>query len=138
MPVDRTDLERLLPHKGAMCLLDSVIAHDDRTIACRAGTHRAADNPLRIEGRLPALAAIEYAAQATAAHGALRGGAARPGRLVSIRDVRLHASRLDDVAAALEIEAECLAADAAGLAYRFNVSAAGRLLAEGRLTVSLA
>lgn len=139
MPLARSELERLLPHRGAMCLLDSVESHDAARVVCRAASHRSPINPLRVNGRLPALAAIEYAAQAMAAHGGLRGAAgAPPGRLVAVRDVRLHAATLDEVADDLVIAVDCLAADAGGLAYAFAVSAGGRILAEGRATVMLA
>jgi predicted hotdog family 3-hydroxylacyl-ACP dehydratase len=132
------ELERLVPHRGAMCLLDAVAAHDEVRVVCRAASHRAAANPLRVGGRLPALAAIEYAAQAMAAHGALRAAAgAAPGRLVAVRDVRLHVARLDDVVEDLEISATCDAAEAGAIAYAFVVSAGGRTLAEGRATVML-
>jgi predicted hotdog family 3-hydroxylacyl-ACP dehydratase len=138
MPIARSELEALLPHRGAMCLLDSVQAHDAAGVLCRAASHRSPANPLRVDGRLPALAAIEYAAQAMAAHGALSGGgSATPGRLVAVRDARLHAAWLDDVGEDLEIAVTRLAADAAGLAYAFIVSAGGRTLAEGRATVML-
>jgi predicted hotdog family 3-hydroxylacyl-ACP dehydratase len=122
-----------------MCLLDAVESHDAARVVCRAASHRSAANPLRVGGRLPALAAIEYAAQAMAAHGALRAAAgAAPGRLVAVRDVRLHVATLDDVAEDLEVVARCDAADAGGIAYAFVVSAGGRTLAEGRATVMLA
>jgi predicted hotdog family 3-hydroxylacyl-ACP dehydratase len=135
----RSELEHLLPHRGAMCLLDSIESHDESGVVCRAASHRSAANPLRIGDRLPALAAIEYAAQAMAAHGGLRAAAgAAPGRLVAVRDVQLHAARLDDVADDLEIAVDCLAADAAGLVYAFAVRGGGRTLAEGRATVMLA
>ena len=139
MPLaSRVELERLLPHRGAMCLLDTVESHDDTRVVCRTASHRSATNPLRVDGRLPAAAAIEYAAQAMAAHGALAGGAgATPGQLVAVRDVRLHTVWLDDVAEDLEIEATRLAAGAAGLVYAFVVQAGGRALAEGRATVML-
>lgn len=127
-----------MPHRGAMCLLDAVESHDATRVVCRAGSHRSAANPLRVGGRLPALAAIEYAAQAMAAHGALRAAAgAAPGKLVAVREVRLHVATLDDVAADLEVAAACDAADAGGIAYAFVVSAGGRTLAEGRATVML-
>jgi predicted hotdog family 3-hydroxylacyl-ACP dehydratase len=121
-----------------MCLLDAVASHGADRIVCVATSHRSPDNPLRVGGRLPALAAIEYAAQAMAAHGSLTGGLhAAPGRLVAVRDVRLHASTLDDVTGDLEVEATRIAADAGGVAYAFAVSAGGRTLAEGRATVML-
>lgn len=138
MPAARAELERLLPHRGAMCLLDAVESHDDTRVLCRAASHRSPANPLRLGGRLPALAAIEYAAQAMAAHGALSTAAgAAPGRLVAVRDVRLHAATLDDVADDLEIAAERVAGDASGIIYAFVVRAGGRTLAEGRATVML-
>lgn len=140
MPAVDVALETLLPHRGAMCLLASVEAYDAETITCRASGHRAADHPLRVGGRLPALAAIEYAAQAMAAHGGLghAGGAAAsaaPGQLVAVRHVSLHAATLDDVTDDLEVTATRLASDAAGLVYAFAVKAGHRVLAEGRATV---
>jgi predicted hotdog family 3-hydroxylacyl-ACP dehydratase len=140
MPLDRKALERLLPHSGAMCLLDSVTQWDDSRIHCRAGSHRDPDHPLRLNGSLPALVAIEYAAQAMAVHGGVRAPpdrSAAPGYLVAARDVQLHAATLDDITTDLEISATCLVADSTGLVYAFAVSAGGRLVAEGRATVAL-
>jgi len=140
MPLDRAALERFLPHRGAMCLLDSVVSWDDGRIDCRASSHRASANPLRLDGRLPATAAIEYAAQAIAVHGGLRaapGRDAAPGYLVAVRDARLHVATLDEIAADLVITATCEAADAAGLVYTFAVQAGGHPIAEGRATVAL-
>jgi predicted hotdog family 3-hydroxylacyl-ACP dehydratase len=142
LPIRGDALHRLLPHRGAMCLLDEVVAVTDAGITCRAAGHRAPDHPLRVNGRLPAVAAIEYAAQAMAAHGGLGtgvpGAAAEPGRLVGVRDVRLHAQTLDDIPEALEIVAQRVAGDAAGLVYAFAVAAGGRVLVEGRAVVMLA
>jgi predicted hotdog family 3-hydroxylacyl-ACP dehydratase len=140
MPLGRGELERLLPHRGTMCLLDSVAVWDDMRIDCRATSHRIPENPLRIEGRLPALVTIEYAAQAMAVHGGLRarpGHRAVQGYLAAVRDVTLHAETLERIAEDLEISATCLASGASGLLYAFAVSAAGRPIAEGRATVLL-
>lgn len=139
--VDRAWIARHIPHQGRMCLLDRVEAWDDQGIRCRAGSHRAADNPLRAHGRLGAACGIEYAAQAMAVHGALLAApgsaGARAGYLVSVRGVQLHVPRLDDVAADLAIEASCMTRDDSNVLYRFSVSAAGRLLLEGRAAVIL-
>jgi predicted hotdog family 3-hydroxylacyl-ACP dehydratase len=140
MPLARAELERLLPHRGAMCLLDSVQTWDEAHVACRATSHRAPGNPLCMNGRLPALVAVEYAAQAMAVHGGLRTPPGRDpirGYLVAVRGVALHAATLDGIAADLEVSATCLAADLTGLTYSFAVKAAGRLVAEGRATVIL-
>ena len=123
-----------------MCLLDSVTSWDVDRIDCRASSHRSPANPLRLEDRLPAVVAIEYAAQAMAVHGGLRAlpeQDAAPGYLVTVRDARLHVATLDDITTDLEISATCQAADATGLVYAFEVKADGRAVAEGRAMVAL-
>ena len=130
-----------IPHQGRMCLLDWVESWSEHGIQCRANSHRASDNPLRAHGRLGAACAIEYAAQAMAAHGALLAppdsASARVGYLVSVRGARLHVSRLDDIAADLRIEATCITHNENHILYQFSVSAAGRLLVDGRAAVVL-
>ncbi len=124
-----------------MCLLDCVEAWDRERIQCRASSHRAADNPLRAYGRLGAACGIEYAAQAMAVHGALLAPAdassARVGYLVSARGTKLHVPRLDDIAADLRVEASCITRSENNILYQFSLSAAGRLLLDGRATVVL-
>jgi len=124
-----------------MCLLDQVEAWDQQCIQCRATSHRAADNPLRADGRLGAACGIEYAAQAMAVHGALLAPAdntsPRVGYLVSVRGTQLYVSRLDDIAADLQVVATCITRSENNILYQFSVSAAGRLLLEGRATVVL-
>lgn len=136
---DRAWLASHLPHQGSMSLLDAILAYDAATVRATATSHRTPDNPLRRDGVLPIAAAIEYGAQAAAAHGALaEGGASPPGFLAAVRGVRFGADRLDDVAGPLEIAAERLGGSEAGVLYAFVVSGAGRVLAEGRLTVAFA
>jgi predicted hotdog family 3-hydroxylacyl-ACP dehydratase len=124
-----------------MCLLDAVEAWDQERIQCRASSHRAADNPLRAHDRLGAACGIEYAAQAMAVHGALLappdGTRARVGYLVSVRGAHLHVPRLDDIAADLRVVATCLTRSESNILYQFSVSAAGRLLLDGRAAVVL-
>lgn len=130
-----------IPHQGSMCLLDCVEAWDQQRIQCRAISHRAADNPLRADGRLGAACGIEYAAQAMAVHGALLappdGSCARVGYLVSVRGTRLHVPRLDDIAADLLVEASCITRSENNILYQFRVSAAEHLLLDGRASVVL-
>jgi len=124
-----------------MCLLDCVEAWDQQRIQCRASSHRAADNPLRADGRLGTACGIEYAAQAMAVHGALLAPPdstrARVGYLVSVRGTQLHVPRLDDIVADLRVEATCITHSENNILYQFSVSAAGRLLLEGRAAVVL-
>ncbi len=122
-----------------MCLLDCVEAWNQQHIRCRASSHRAADNPLHSDSRLGAACGIEYAAQAMAVHGALLAPPdstrARIGYLVSVRGAKLHVPRLDDIAADLLVEAICITRSENNILYQFSVSAAGRLLLDGRATV---
>lgn len=129
----------LVPHAGHMCLLDRVVACSEEAITCVAVGHRDPTNPLREGERLPALAAIEYAAQAMAAHGALVAGAepAKPGLLASARGVTLAVDRLDTIEDDLVITARAQSRDARTLLYDFDISAAGRPVARGRITVVL-
>jgi predicted hotdog family 3-hydroxylacyl-ACP dehydratase len=122
-----------------MCLLDEVIQWDDRSITCVSNTHRDPANPLRRDGRLSALHAFEYGAQAAAVHGGLRarsvGAIAPPGYLAALRDARLHVASLDDIRSALQVHALRLFGDSVNCVYECRVSARDRLLAEGRVTI---
>ena len=136
--LDRAWLARQLPHHGAMNLLDEVIAWDASSLHARAVRHRDPAHPLRRDGSLPIAAGIEYGAQAAAAHGALAsGGPSGAGMIAAVRGVRFHAARLD-VADDLDVRIEQLGASDAGVLYRFEVSAGGRPLVEGRVTVAFA
>ena len=132
-------LAELVPHAGAMCLLDELLSWDEARVVCRSASHRRADHPLRRDGCLSAIHLLEYAAQATAVHGALVSGAedsAAPAKyLAAARDFDVHVNSLDDIQADLHIDAECLLALGDSAVYRFHVSADGRELARGRLTV---
>jgi predicted hotdog family 3-hydroxylacyl-ACP dehydratase len=141
VPVDKAEIRTLIPHSGTMCLLDIVTEWDDRSIICSSNTHRDPDNPLRRDGRLSAVHAFEYSAQAAAVHGGLRarsvGVTAPPGYLAALRDARLHVMRLDDLASSLRIYAHRLFGEAANTVYECKVSAGDVLLAEGRITIML-
>lgn len=143
--LDHAAIEARIPHRGPMCLLDRVVAWDATRIECLAVNHRDPRHPLRSASGLLAGAAIEYAAQATAVHGALcasaAGDRAAPGFLASARDVRLARWRLDDLPHAdrdeLVVVAERQAADASRILYSFRVHHDGRELASGRVAVVL-
>jgi len=128
----------LIPHAGRMCLLRQVAAWDQRQILCLAQSHRDADNPLRSAGVLPITAAIEYAAQAMAVHGALvePRGTPRRGYLAVLSQVRWSVARFDDCAAPLEVRAVKQTAISGGTSYSFCVSAAGSVLVEGTVVVA--
>ena len=149
MRLDRSWIERNIPHHGRMCLLDEVIEWDAGHIRCRSSTHRRPDHPLRSQNRLGAACGIEYAAQSMAVHGALAGGApagpdAGPGAgiirsevgfLAGLRDVQLHVARLDDLHGDLIADAELIAGDHGSALYEFTLTSEARRLLSGRATV---
>jgi len=140
MIMGRDAIARLIPHEGAMCLLDGVIAWDRGSIRCVSACHRAPDNPLRQDGRLGALCGIEFAAQAMALHGALVGAVGerpRAGYLASLRDVVCRRDRLDRLDEDLIIDAVHLMGDDERVVYSFRVGCAAQEILTGRATVVL-
>lgn len=131
----------LIPHQGAMCLLDGVAAWDATSIHAWSESHRDPANPLRREGRVAALHLCEYGAQAMAVHGGLLasvdGGRAKPGLLVSLRAVELARAAVDDCDGRLDVHAQMLHADATGWQYAFRIEHRGEVLASGRAAVML-
>lgn len=140
MRVTRPEIARLIPHAGAMCLLDGVEHWDDRHIRCVSKTHTSADNPLRVDGHVPAVCGVEYAAQAMAVHGGLVGKTAgRPstGYLASLRNVVCRSDRLDDLAGELVVEVELLAGDDERVIYRFALRVGNHEVLSGQAAVVL-
>lgn len=139
--MQKTDWQHLIPHRGAMCLLDEVVDWDATRIHARTLSHRDAANPLRSDGRLRSVHLCEYGAQAMALHGGLLaqrdGAVAAPGLLVSLRAVKLERARIDDLPDALDVRAEQLLAAAGGWQYAFEISCGDLALASGRAAVML-
>ncbi len=138
--VSPADIACLLPHSGSMVLLDAVLEHDASAIHCLAQRHHAVDNPLRIDGRLPAWCGLEYAAQAMAVHQGLCAGDANPpvrGFLAVARDLVMMSTDLDELAGNLHIQAEKLIAESGRSIYQFQLSSEGKMLLKGRAAVVL-
>jgi predicted hotdog family 3-hydroxylacyl-ACP dehydratase len=143
--LSKHEIAKRIPHAGPMCLLERVIAWDATAIVCEAINHGDRAHPLSYEGVLDVNAAIEYAAQAMAVHGAVLGeleaaqssndGRPRVGYLASVREVRFGVTRLDDLPGPLRIEATRLHAEDTRVMYAFRVTHDGRLCAEGRAAV---
>src|SRR6266576_6744839 len=139
--IDKAEIRTFVPYVGTMCLLDNVIDWDDESIVCVTNTHRDEANPLRRDGRLSALHALEYGAQAAAIHGGLRaraaGATAPPCYLAALRDAHLHVARLDELAAPVEVRAQRVFGDAGNTIYQCSISADGTPAADGRVTIML-
>jgi predicted hotdog family 3-hydroxylacyl-ACP dehydratase len=141
MLINKPEIRTLIPHSGLMCLLDRVTEWNGRSIVCITDTHRDPANPLRRDGRLSAVHAVEYAAQAAAVHGGLRARLADAiaplGYLAALRDVWLYVTRLDDLKSPLQIYACRLFGETANTVYQFRVFTGDVLLAEGRISIML-
>ena len=137
MHLKHAEIEGLLPHQGAMCLLDTVTAWDPENIYCSAAAP-AATHPLLRNGRVPTIIAIEYAAQATALHGALLDAATQPqaGMLATLRDVSLLGVWLPVNNHPLTIHAKLMSRTDAGCSYSFKVASDSQPLASGLLLVA--
>jgi len=139
MEISSLNMAELIPHQDAMCLLDGIEHWDDHHIVCRATSHRRRDNPLRDGSGLRAVCALEYGAQAIAAHAALLGRpgghGAEAGALVAVRDLITTLSHLDEIAGVLTVRADIVLVHEQGLIYDVTVSGAGRILLSGRLSV---
>jgi predicted hotdog family 3-hydroxylacyl-ACP dehydratase len=136
----RAEIAAMIPHAGAMCLLDTVLFYDKEAIRACASSHRDPNNPLARDGMLPVLAGLEYGAQAMAVHGRLTGAVGerpRTGYIAGVRELSWSRGRLDDLTADLIIEAEKLAGEGSGVIYRFSIAAGGPPIMTGRATVML-
>jgi predicted hotdog family 3-hydroxylacyl-ACP dehydratase len=132
-----SQIQARIPHAGTMCLLDAVLRWDATTIICRAAAPTAV-HPLARAQSVPAVAAIEYAAQAAAVHGSLLDGtdAPRDGMLAKLSGVELSATGLDEAGGPLTVRAELLGRADSGCMYAFEVSNRCRCVARGRLLVA--
>lgn len=142
----KTEIAARIPHGGPMCLLDCVVSWNNETIICEANNHRNQDHPLACDGALDTMAAIEYAAQAMAVHGALivehaasvtQSDGPKMGYLASVRDVSCALPFLHELVAPLRIEATRLMGEETRVLYEFTVSADEQLCAQGRAAVVL-
>ena len=129
----------LLPHAGAMVLLDRIVDWNDHEAICATRAHLAPQNPLRRDGTLPAICGMEMALQAAAVHGALRGGgSARSGVVAVLRDVTWSVARLDDARLGeLRALARLVKEEAGGVIYELELNAEdGRSLVRGRAVIA--
>lgn len=140
--LDKAAIEALIPHSGAMSLLDRVLACDAISIRCAAVSHGDPANPLRTGGVLPAPVGVEYAAQAVALHAAITKsrGAEGPqrGYLAVLSNAAWTVDRLDDAGPVLIVEAVQITVLAAGSQYSFRISAGDSELVSGEFLLALA
>lgn len=141
--LEKSQIEVLLPHQGAMFLLDRVTRFDRNGIECIASSHRDPNNPLRHLNCLPAHVAIEYAAQAAGVHGGLLNQQLNPdapaqmGYLAVVSNLHWQMQRLDDLPGDLEIHARRTAVTPGGRAYHVEIRHRGQSIMSGDLVIAL-
>jgi len=122
LPLYPDQIERLIPHSGSMCLINRVDYWDEQAIHCAATSHKDADNPLRLDGKLSSIHLLEYGAQAMAIHGALLTNTATAGVLAAVRNVELYIDKLDNVHDEIIIIANEEINTATGAIYQFVIT----------------
>ena len=141
LSISKAVLCRLIPHQGAMCLLDTVEQWDDTSIMCTTASHRDATNPLRRDNQLEAICGLEYAAQAMAVHVGLleqrKDRRLTVGYLGAIKHLWLRVTRLDDVKEDLTVQATRLVGEVGSFIYAFRVSVERQELLVGRASIFL-
>jgi predicted hotdog family 3-hydroxylacyl-ACP dehydratase len=141
--LEKSQIETLLPHRGAMFLLERVTRFDADEIECIATNHRDPKNPLRDGHCLPVHTAVEYAAQAAGVHGGLLARQLRHdapvqrGYLAVVSNLSWQVERLDDLPGDLEIHARRTAVTPGGVAYRVETRHQGRSIMSGDLIIAL-
>ncbi|WP_178862913.1 hypothetical protein [Thiomicrorhabdus cannonii] len=141
---DFAQIEAMIPHKGGMCLWDSVLAFDEERIDCRTARHLMPDHPLKEQGQLSRLHLIEFGAQLVAVHGGLlslqNASATGPqiGYLASVRQVQFGEFAPDALQTPhLFGQAEQLFADESGKLYQFCIAdAQHQRLCHGRVMIA--
>jgi predicted hotdog family 3-hydroxylacyl-ACP dehydratase len=130
-------IEALIPHRGAMRLLDRVLEADGERVL--AEVEVPFDGLFVRDGAVPSWIGIEYMAQAVAAWAGLRarqgGGAPRPGLLLG---TRRYEARCDGFASGsrLQVEARCEMMGGNGLGqFACRIAQDGRELAVARISV---
>ena len=134
----RHEVERLLPQKGLMCLIDTVLELNGDVITCAADASRP-DHPLRGRDALSVVYSIEYGAQAAALHWLMQDSSktARGGLLLQVRDTHFFEQRLDPLAQPLIIQARCALASSEAARYLFRIYSGERIVSTGNMTIRL-
>ena len=132
-----TRIENLIPHRGAMRLIDRVVALDDDRVV--AELEVPFDGMFVRDGQVPSWIGIEYMAQAVAAWAGARqrqrGGAPRAGLLLGTRRYEAHCEGFAS-GTQLRVEARCELIAANGLGqFDCRVLCDGRELATARISV---
>ena len=126
----------LIPHAGAMVLLDRMCEWRTGYVRCSAYIREHA--PFVSHGSVSAEVTIEYMAQAVAAclgyEAITAGGGVRVGMIIACKRFEAHADQLH-VGDQIEIEAQCISGNEALSHFDCKLSRGGALFSEAVLTL---
>lgn len=130
-------IESLIPHRGAMRLIDRVLAVDDEHVVAEVDVPF--DGLFVRDGQVPSWVGIEYMAQTVSAwaghRGSARGGEPRPGLLLGSRRYEVHCDGFAS-GTRLRVEAHCELVGSNGLGqFDCRILQDERLLASARISV---
>ena len=129
-------IDRLIPHRAPMLLVDEVVRHEGLTVDCRTSIREGM--PFVRDGEVPALLAIELFAQSAASLVSLlardSGTPVMSGALLGTRKIELHTDvfRVGDV---LDIHCEEKMAIGMTAQIQCELRREGELLAGGSINV---
>lgn len=129
-------IEELVPHAGAMVLLEELLEWSAGHARCRLSIREGA--PFVRERKVESAVTIEYMAQAVAAclgYEALLGGAGvRVGMIIGCKRFEAHSDQLH-VGDELEVDVKCIQGNEALSHFEGKVMRAGALFSEALLTL---
>jgi len=132
--MDRLDVTTMLPHQKPMLMVSEIVTYDDQSLTARATIDE--DNPLLDSGRFPGHGGLELLAQASGLFLGLQfAGEARPGAIVSVRDMQVHTPWLS-VNDSLTIETRFLGGSESAAMFQGRVMHHQSVVMEAMLTVS--
>jgi predicted hotdog family 3-hydroxylacyl-ACP dehydratase len=140
---ENIEIQGLLPHQGAMQLIESVSSWTRDDIVCQTRSHLRSDNPLRHRGSLPMHVAIEIGAQAAGIHGGLLnrelfpGSPAQMGYLAVISNAQWNENSLNSLEDNLIIFARRTAVTPGGRAYRVRIEHRSETIMSADLVIAL-
>ena len=126
----------LIPHAGAMVLLDALTDWEQGRARCVSTIREHA--PFVIDGEVESVVTIEYMAQAVAAclgyEAITSGGGVRVGMIIACKRFEAHADRLR-VGDVIEIDVRCIQGNESLSHFDCKLTRAGALFAESVLTL---
>ena len=133
--LSRDGIAELLPHAGAMVLIDRVGSYSVESILCFSNVVEK-ENPLAVEGEVGIYSGVEYAAQAMALHSTLSssGGKAEKGVVAVVSKLEAYSDVLKGV---IEVRAEKIDFTGDSSLYDFTVLSRDQLVLSGRMLVLL-